>query len=401
MWIGGTMTVPGVSGGSMAMIMGVYDRLISSISSFFKEPAGSMAFLFKFVLGAGTGMVLFSRFISYLLTTRADVPLRFFFLGAVAGGVPMIYREAGVKKLDLGAVAYPVIGILGVVLLALIPSGLFTPDGSFGPAALLLQLAGGFIIAVGLVLPGISVSQMLYMLGIYETVIGNISSLNILPLIPLGAGVLGGIFLTTKVWRDDLSYDATMASVENSLKDLGTDYLDLCLLHWPMPETDREKWQEKDLSAWRALEKLYKENVIRAIGVSNFLPHHLMPLMKEAEVTPMVNQLEYHPGYCQAHAVHYSQQQGLLVEAWSPLGRTRVLEDVLVLELAEKYGKTPAQICLRFALDNHVLPLPKSSSAERMKANLDIFDFTISPEDMSRLMCMPQTGWGGHHPDTF
>ena len=178
MWIGGTMTVPGVSGGSMAMIMGVYDRLISSISSFFKEPAGSMAFLFKFVLGAGTGMVLFSRFISYLLTTRADVPLRFFFLGAVA---------------------YPVIGILGVVLLALIPSGLFTPDGSFGPAALLLQLAGGFIIAVGLVLPGISVSQMLYMLGIYETIIGNISSFHILPLIPLGAGVLGGIFLTTKV----------------------------------------------------------------------------------------------------------------------------------------------------------------------------------------------------------
>ena len=103
------------------------------------------------------------------------------------------------KKLDLGAVAYPVIGILGVVLLALIPSGLFTPDGSFGPAALLLQLAGGFIIAVGLVLPGISVSQMLYMLGIYETIIGNISSFHILPLIPLGAGVLGGIFLTTKV----------------------------------------------------------------------------------------------------------------------------------------------------------------------------------------------------------
>ena len=196
MWIGGTMTVPGVSGGSMAMIMGVYDRLISSISSFFKEPAGSMAYLLKFVLGAGTGMVLFSRFISYLFTTRADVPLRFFFLGAVAGGVPMIYREAGVKKLDLGAVAYPVIGILGVVLLALIPSGLFTPDGSFGPAALLLQLAGGFIIAVGLVLPGISVSQMLYMLGIYETIIGNISSFHILPLIPLGAGVLGGIFLS-------------------------------------------------------------------------------------------------------------------------------------------------------------------------------------------------------------
>ena len=199
MWIGGTMTVPGVSGGSMAMIMGVYDRLISSISSFFKEPAGSMAFLLKFVLGAGTGMVLFSRFISYLLTTRADVPLRFFFLGAVAGGVPMIYREAGVKKLDLGAVAYPVIGILGVVLLALIPSGLFTPDGSFGPAALLLQLAGGFIIAVGLVLPGISVSQMLYMLGIYESTLKAVGNMDIAALVPLAAGGLLGTFFSAKV----------------------------------------------------------------------------------------------------------------------------------------------------------------------------------------------------------
>lgn len=199
MWIGGTMTVPGVSGGSMAMIMGVYDRLISSISSFFREPGRSMAFLLRFVLGAGVGMVLFSRFISFLFTTGADVPLRFFFLGAVAGGVPMIYKEAGVRRFSLGAVAYPVIGILGVVILSLIPSGLFAPDGTFGPGAVLLQLAGGFIIAVGLVLPGISVSQMLYMLGIYETIIRNISSLTILPLIPLGAGVLAGIFLTTKV----------------------------------------------------------------------------------------------------------------------------------------------------------------------------------------------------------
>ena len=181
MWIGGTMTVPGVSGGSMAMILGVYDRLISSVSSFFKNPGKSMSFLVRFVLGAGVGMVLFSRFISFLFTTRADVPLRFFFLGAVAGGVPMIYREAGIRKISLGAVAYPVIGILGVVILALLPTVLFAPDGSFGPGAVLIQLAGGVIIAVGLVLPGISVSQMLYMLGIYEGIIKNISTLNILP----------------------------------------------------------------------------------------------------------------------------------------------------------------------------------------------------------------------------
>lgn len=198
-WIGGTMTVPGVSGGSMAMILGIYDRLITSVSSFFRNPRRNFSFLTAFVLGAGVGMVLFSRFISFLFTTRADVPLRFFFLGAVAGGVPMIYKEAGVLRLDLGAVMYPAIGIMAVVLLKLLPPGLFEPGAGFGPGQLLIQLAGGLIIAVGLVLPGISVSQMLYMLGIYESIIGNLSALHILPLIPLGFGAVGGILLTTKV----------------------------------------------------------------------------------------------------------------------------------------------------------------------------------------------------------
>lgn len=197
MWVGGTMTVPGVSGGSMAMILGVYDRLIASVSGFFKEPVKSIVFLGQFVAGAGVGMVLFSRLITWLLTTRADIPLRFFFLGAVAGGVPMIYREAGIRRFHLGAVAYPVIGILSVVILALLPSGLFAPGE--GIVSVLMQLIGGVIIAIGLVLPGISVSQMLYMLGIYESIMADISSLNVLPLIPLGIGVLGGTFLTAKV----------------------------------------------------------------------------------------------------------------------------------------------------------------------------------------------------------
>ena len=209
------------------------------------------------------------------------------------------------------------------------------------------------------------------------------------------------LFLTTKVWRADLSYDDVMRSVEGSLQDLDMDYLDLCLLHWPMPETERDQWQKKDLDAWRALEKLYAEKTLRAIGVSNFLPHHLMPLLSAADVKPMVNQLEYHVGYCQQYAVAYSQQQDILVEAWRPLGRTAVLEEPLVLELAQKYDKTPAQICLRFALENNVLPLPKSSSIERMQSNLDVFDFSITKEDLSRLLTMPQTGWSGHLPDTY
>lgn len=199
MWIGGTMTVPGVSGGTMAMIMGLYDRLITSISSFFKHPRESSIFLIQFVAGAGVGMILFARFISMLFTTGADIPVRFFFLGAVAGGVPMIYQETGLKRFSVKAVIYPVLGIGLVVALAMLPQGLFGPQEGTGISGILMQLLGGVIIAIGLVLPGISVSQMLYMLGIYESIIGNISRLNILPLIPLGVGVVGGIFLTTKV----------------------------------------------------------------------------------------------------------------------------------------------------------------------------------------------------------
>lgn len=199
MWIGGTMTVPGVSGGSMAMVLGLYDRLIASVSSCMKNKGKNAGFLILFLLGAGMGMLLFSRLIGFLFTTRADVPLRFFFLGAVAGGVPMIYKKAGIKRFGLGAAAYPVIGILAVVILSLLPAGVFAPEEGGGAGGILLQMAGGVLIAVGLVLPGISVSQMLYMLGIYESIIKNISTLHILPMLPLGIGVLGGIFLTARV----------------------------------------------------------------------------------------------------------------------------------------------------------------------------------------------------------
>lgn len=204
-WVGGTMTVPGVSGGSMAMIMGIYDKLITSVSSFFRKPRESILFLMEFLAGAAVGMLLFAKLISYLFTTSADIPVRFFFLGAVAGGVPLIYRKASIRELNLKAILYPISGILLVELLAMIPEGFFAPEEGAGLLGIVLQFVGGIIIAIGLVLPGISVSQMLYMLGIYEEIMKNISQLNVLPLIPLGIGVMGGIFGTTRLLENLLN----------------------------------------------------------------------------------------------------------------------------------------------------------------------------------------------------
>ena len=199
MWIGGTMTVPGISGGSMAMVMGIYERLILAVSTFFKKPGENGAFLLRFLAGAAVGMVLFSRLIGWLFTTRVNVPLRYFFLGAVAGGIPMIFREAGIRRMDMESVVYIGVGILTVLLLALVPTGLFVPGKEGGTEYFLLQAAGGLLIAAGLVLPGISVSQMLLMMGLYETVIGSVGRLDFLPLIPMGIGAAAGTFLTASL----------------------------------------------------------------------------------------------------------------------------------------------------------------------------------------------------------
>lgn len=207
------------------------------------------------------------------------------------------------------------------------------------------------------------------------------------------------IFLTSKLWKEELGYDSTLRAFEKTIQNLETDYLDLYLIHWPIADLTTDSWKELDQASWKAMERLYEEGCIRAIGVSNFLPHHLMNIMEEADYKPMVDQLEYHPGYTQQAAVDFCQANGILVEAWSPLGRMRVMKEPALVEMAEKYGKSVPQLCIRFALQNNVLPLPKSSSVERMKANLDVYDFEISKEDMSRLMTLPQIGWSGEHPD--
>lgn len=206
-------------------------------------------------------------------------------------------------------------------------------------------------------------------------------------------------FITSKAWRTEMGYEETKAAFARTLKNLGTDYLDLYLMHWPLPTPDYKEWKTLDIETWRAMEELYKEGKIRAIGVSNFLPHHIENLLKNCEIAPMVDQLEYHPGYAQEVTVQYCKEHNIRVQGWSPIGRGRMFKDQLFLELTEKYQISPAQLCLKFAIQNGVIPLPKSSTMERMKQNQDLFSFEISEEDMYRLRTMPQTGWSGEHPE--
>ncbi len=197
--IGATMTVPGVSGGSMAMVLGIYDRLLKHVSEITKYPKESLTFLLWFVAGAGSGAFLLSGTISWLLTTGAEGVLRFFFLGAVAGGIPMILKSASVSRIRGRELICILTGILTALLIALIPQGIFAPGTENTSLNLLFQLTGGFIIAIALVLPGISASQMLYMLGIYESTLKAVSSLDILALLPLAAGGILGTYLTARI----------------------------------------------------------------------------------------------------------------------------------------------------------------------------------------------------------
>ena len=182
--------------------------------------------------------------------------------------------------------------------------------------------------------------------------------------------------MTSKVWNTERGYEKTMQAFEKTLKDLGLSYLDLYLIHWPASKKQFENWEKINLETWKAMTELYKDGKIRAIGVSNFKPSHLEPLM-QTEVKPMVDQIEFHPGLLQKETVSYCEANGILVEAWSPLGTGRMLGHPLLKEIAGNYGKSTAQICIHWCLQHDVLPLPKSVTLERIEENLKVFDFEI------------------------
>lgn len=201
------------------------------------------------------------------------------------------------------------------------------------------------------------------------------------------------LFLTTKVWNTEQGYESTLAAFEQSRKQLRVDYLDLYLIHWAV----LDRFQE----TWRALEKLYRDGWVRAIGVSNFQVHHLHDLLARCEIKPMVNQCEFHPYLTQGELRKFCGEQGIQFEAWSPLMRGAAVEEPTILRVAEKYGKTPAQVVLRWDLQHDVVTIPKSVRAERVRENAQIFDFELSADDMDALDRLHRDQRFGSHPDHF
>lgn len=190
------------------------------------------------------------------------------------------------------------------------------------------------------------------------------------------------LFVTTKLHNKDHSYELAKAAIDESLRLLDLEYIDLYLIHWPNPLKFRDNWQEANAESWRAMEEAQKEGKIRTIGVSNFMVHHLEALLETAEVKPTVNQLLLNPSEMQPEVVAFNKEHAILSEAYSPLGTGKIFEIEELNELAEKYGKTVAQIVIRWSLQHGFLPLPKTETLTRASENADIFDFELDEKDM-------------------
>ncbi|MGB3775449.1 MAG: aldo/keto reductase [Leeuwenhoekiella sp.] len=201
------------------------------------------------------------------------------------------------------------------------------------------------------------------------------------------------IFVTSKLWNDDQGYESTLEAFETTMKKLDLEVLDLYLIHWPV--------EGKYKDTWRAIEKLYNDGRIRAIGVSNFLQTHLEDLMKDAEVKPMVDQLEFHPWLVQKELQDFCKKNDIQYEGWSPLMQGKLFEENIVNDIAKKHGKSPAQIVLRWDLQNGVITIPKSVKEDHIKSNMEVFDFELSKDEMTTIDNMDKGERLGPDPADF
>jgi len=206
------------------------------------------------------------------------------------------------------------------------------------------------------------------------------------------------LFITTKLWNTERGYDKAIAAFEKSLTDLGLEYLDLYLIHWPANETQFEDWAAINAGTWKALEYLYQQGKVKAIGVSNFPKEYLAKLLETAAIIPAINQIEFHPGYLQQETVDLCKSNDILVQAWSPLGSGRILQDETLIALAEQKSTSVGQICIKFALSQGILPLPKSTNPANIKRNLDIDSFDLTEEDIKTIRTLPAMGFSGSDP---
>jgi len=208
-------------------------------------------------------------------------------------------------------------------------------------------------------------------------------------------------FITSKAWIDERGYDEVKEAFGKSLERLGTDYLDMYMIHWPRRAEGDTDWKTKNADTWKAMEELYDAGKIRALGLSNFLPHHAMALLSGCRVKPAVDQFECHPGYTQEIVTSWCFANGIRPQAWGAVGRgkSRLEELKAVSDMAEKYGRSTQQIALRFLVQKGIIPVFKAASPEHIREDLEAMNFDMEEEDISLLSCMPQTEWLGEHPD--
>lgn len=206
-------------------------------------------------------------------------------------------------------------------------------------------------------------------------------------------------FISSKLWVTDRSRQAVTAAFEKTLKNLNTDYLDLYLIHWPETHGDPISWQSVNAGTWRAFEELYTSGRVRAIGVCNFLTHHLVPLLARASVPPMVNQLEFHPGYWQKSTVQFCQKQSIHVTAWNPTGRRDVMPDAQLEEIAKRHKVCVPQVALRWCLQHGVSVLPRTLNPADLPMYADVFNLRLSVREMAAIDALPLSCFSGLDPD--